>query len=82
MPPSLSSGNQQIRTSKDLGRLVRQARRSMGMTQATLAGLCGCGTRFVSDLEGGKPSVEFDIALRVAEAVGIRLYPEKDDGIG
>jgi len=76
MPTSLPIGNQQIRTAEELGELVRKARKSMNMTQATLAGLCGCGTRFVSDLEGGKPTVEFDMALRVAEAVGVRLYPE------
>lgn len=80
MPTSLPSGNQPIRTAKDLGRLVRQARKSIAMTQATLAGLCGCGTRFVSELEGGKPSLELDMALRVAEAVGVRLYQGKDDG--
>jgi len=76
MPTSLPLGNKQIRTAADLGQLVRKARKSMRMTQTTLAGLCGCGTRFVSDLEGGKPTVEFDMALRVAEAVGVRLHPE------
>lgn len=76
MPTSSPIGNKQVRTARDLGAFVRKARKSMNMTQATLAGLCGCGTRFVSDLEGGKPTVEFEMALRVAEAVGVRLYPE------
>lgn len=73
---SIPIGNHQIRSARDLGGLVRQARKSIKMTQATLAGLCGCGTRFISELESGKPSVEFDLAVRVAEAVGIRLYTD------
>lgn len=60
----------------DFGNLLKQRRKALGYTQAQVAKLCGTGTRFVSDLENGKPTIEFDKALTVASALGIDLMTQ------
>lgn len=57
-----------------IGRAVRRERRALGLTQTELAGLCGVGVRFVSELEGGKPSLEIGRALHVLHHLGLDLY--------
>lgn len=45
----------------------------MGLTQAELALASGTGTRFVSDLENGKPTCQIGKTLTVLRTLGIRL---------
>ena len=66
-----------IQTAKDLGVLIKQQRKAIGMSQADLAGICNVGTRFIVELEAGKPTVQFDKALYVAISVGIELQAHK-----
>lgn len=56
-----------------LGRQIRKQRRKHGLRQAEVAALAGVGTRFVSELENGKPSLEIGRALRVAAIVGLKI---------
>jgi y4mF family transcriptional regulator len=63
-----------IRSAADLGPLVRKARKAMQMTQNDFAAHAGVGRRFLSELEGGKPSLEFDKVLACAEAAGIEIF--------
>ncbi len=62
-----------IENAADLGLLVRQARKAMRMTQSIFAAHAGVGRRFVSELERGKPNLEFNKALACANAAGIDL---------
>ena len=39
-----------------------------------LAGVANTGTRFISDLENGKPTVQLEKAIRVLEALGLGVY--------
>lgn len=66
-----------IKTAKDLGILIRQRRKEMGLSQADLAGICNVGNRFLVELEAGKPTIQFDKALYVAANVGLELYVRK-----
>ena len=66
-----------IKTAKDLGILIRQRRKEMGLSQADLAGICNVGNRFLVELEAGKPTVQFDKALSVAANVGLELHVRK-----
>ena len=54
-----------VTSPKDIGEIVRHARKEAGMTQKELAKACGCGVRFLSELENGKPTIELGKALRV-----------------
>jgi y4mF family transcriptional regulator len=60
-----------------IGRMVRERRKAQGATQAEFAALCGVGTRFISDLENGKPTVELGKVLHVLANLGleVRLEP-------
>lgn len=63
-----------IRSVADLGPLIRTARKAMKLNQAQFAAHAGVGRRFLSELEGGKPSLEFDKVLACAAAAGIDFF--------
>lgn len=63
-----------ITASVDLGSLVREARERRSLSQQTFADLAGVGRRFVSELENGKPTLEFEKVVKVARAAGISLF--------
>lgn len=58
---------------RDVGALVRSARRERGLTQAELAALVGVGREWVVRLEGGSPRVEAQKVLDVLSALGLSL---------
>lgn len=58
---------------KDVGRRVRAARKAAGLTQRELAEASGCGTRFISELENGKPTIELGRAIRVINTLSLDL---------
>lgn len=59
---------------KDLGRMVRRLREGRKLSQQEFADLAGVGRRFLSELENGKPTLEFGKVLQVAQAAGISLF--------
>ena len=69
-----------VRNAQDLGAAIRSRRKELGYTQAYVAGFAGCSTVFLSDLENGKTTIEFDRALRVATVLGIDLVALRRDG--
>jgi HTH-type transcriptional regulator/antitoxin HipB len=60
-------------TPQDIGKLIRDTRKSLGVTQKDLALTSGTGLRFVIDLEKGKETCEIGKALTVLQTLGIRL---------
>jgi y4mF family transcriptional regulator len=56
-----------------LGPLILRARERSGLSQSKLAKQAGVGRRFVSEVENGKSSLEFDKVLKVAAAAGVSL---------
>jgi HTH-type transcriptional regulator/antitoxin HipB len=56
-----------------IGAAIRLKRRSIGMRQAELAGLCGVGARFLSEIENGKPSAQIGRVLQVLRRLGLDL---------
>ena len=60
-------------TSQDIGQLIRQTRKGLGITQEALALAAGTGLRFISDLERGKPTCELEKTLHVLNMLGIRI---------
>lgn len=62
-----------IHTSHSLGEQLRTARKRLGLTQPQLALAAGVGTRFVVDLEAGKPTVRLANVLQVIDALGGEL---------
>jgi HTH-type transcriptional regulator / antitoxin HipB len=60
-----------IRTSRDLGAAVRDARLRQGWTQAELADRIDASRQWVISLERGKASAELGTALRAVAALGM-----------
>lgn len=60
-------------TASELGHRVREARRAQGLRQADLAAAAGVGTRFLVDLERGKPTAHLGKMLQVIDALGLQL---------
>ncbi len=62
-----------IKSTKDIGSLIKETRQKQNLTQAELAQLSNLGTRFISDLENGKPTCEIEKVLKVIFNLGIKL---------
>jgi HTH-type transcriptional regulator/antitoxin HipB len=60
-------------TPGDIGKLIRNTRKTLGVTQKDLALTSGTGLRFVIDLERGKETCEIGKALTVLQTLGITL---------
>ena len=60
-------------TISEIGRLVRTQRRINELRQEELAAIAGVGTRFVSELENGKFSLEMGKVIQVLETAGLEL---------
>lgn len=60
-------------TPEELGKIVKQERKAMGLTQANLALTSGTGMRFISDLENGKPTCQIGKTLTVLKTLGLRF---------
>ncbi len=73
-------------TSAQIGKLVRSARKSLGVTQKTLALTSGTGLRFIIDLEKGKATCQLGKVLTVLQTMGIKMElippPGNDSTIG
>ena len=64
----------QITDSKSLGALIKQVRKSQGLTQEQLAASCGLGRRFIVELERGKPTSHIGKIMQVLSALGLSLH--------
>lgn len=69
-----------IDSAADLGPIIRNARKRMKLSQDEFATYAGVGRRFLSELEGGKSSVEFDKVLACARAAGIDIFARPRHG--
>ena len=67
-----------IKSVKELGILVRDTRKKLKLSQVELAQLSNLGTRFISDLENGKPTCEIEKVLKVVANLGIKLEVNND----
>jgi HTH-type transcriptional regulator / antitoxin HipB len=69
-------------TTQDIGELVRQTRVSLNMSQENLAMTVGVRSRFISDLENGKPTCQFGKVLSTLQMLGIQLVLPKPQNEG
>jgi y4mF family transcriptional regulator len=62
--------------SKEIGKIVKNSRKNLGVTQRNLALTSGTGLRFIIDLEHGKPTCQLEKVLTVLRTLGIKLTIE------
>jgi HTH-type transcriptional regulator / antitoxin HipB len=60
-------------TPDQIGNVIRETRKRLGVTQKDLALTSGTGLRFIIDLEKGKPTCEIGKALAILNTLGIQL---------
>ena len=60
-------------TTTDIGKLVRDTRKALGVSQHDLALTSGTGQRFISELENGKATCQLGKVLVVLQTLGIKL---------
>ena len=58
---------------RELARFVVERRKKAGLTQRELGELASVGTRFISELERGKPTLRMDVVDRVLAVFGKHL---------
>ena len=61
---------------KQIGELIRKERKRQGVRQQDLADLSGVSWHFLSNLENGKSTVEFQKVLLVLRCLGIGIQLE------
>lgn len=59
--------------SKEIGRIIKNTRKNLGVTQRSLALTSGTGLRFIIELEQGKPTCQLEKVLTVLRTLGLKL---------
>ena len=62
-----------IRSSVELGAVIRDQRKRLALKQLDLAGLGNTGNRFIVDLENGKPTVQLQKVLDLMDLLGLEV---------
>ena len=62
-----------VKTAQTLGEIVKEARKSQGLTQEQLASVSGTGRRFIIDLESGKESCHLGKSIKVLAMLGLEF---------
>lgn len=57
----------------DIGKLIQETRKKLGVTQKSLALTSGTGLRFIIELEKGKETCETGKVLDVINTLGIKM---------
>ncbi len=68
-----------IRSPADLGALIRDRRKRLGLGQAELAARIGVNRKWVTSIERGRAHAELALVLRALNALGIRLDASTED---
>ena len=66
-----------VKLPAEIGVIVRQTRKSAGLSQIEAAAMCRVGTRFLSDLENGKASIHLGKTMQVLRAFGLVVLLKK-----
>lgn len=61
---------------QEIGQLVKERRKKLGVTQRDLALTSGTGLRFIIELEQGKPTCQLEKVLTVLRTLGLKLIIE------
>ena len=71
-----------VNSMRDVAAAVRGRRKDLGLSQADLAARVGVSRAWINAVEAGKPSVEFNLVLRLLDHLGLRLDLAKPGNLG
>ncbi len=69
--------NQRARTAKQIGAIIRRARRNAKLTQTELGKRIGLRQATISKLEAGEPATRLSTFLDVLTALGLEIIIDK-----
>ena len=69
-----------VRSTVELGALLRERRKQQSLTQLDLAGLGNTGNRFIVELENGKPTVQLQKVLDLLDLLGLEMIIRPRNG--
>jgi len=69
-----------IRNAADVGAIIRDRRRKLGLDQSALARRVGVSRQWIVDIEKGKPRAGIELVLRTLAALGVSLAPADRPG--
>jgi transcriptional regulator with XRE-family HTH domain len=72
MDPNIDKGRV-VRTTEEIGSLIRLVRNEQGINQMVVAGIFGSGNRFISDAENGKKTIQAQKLLDLLGMVGLEV---------
>ena len=61
---------------EDIGAMVKDRRRALGLSQSALGARLGVSRKWVSELEGGKASAHLGLVLGALQTLGVTLLAE------
>ena len=62
-----------VHSAEELGRVAKSHRKKQGHTLATVSTFGNLGTRFLSELERGKPTAELGKVLKALQTLGLEV---------
>ncbi len=66
-----------IKSTQELGNLLKEVRKSSKITQATISGMANWGGRFIGAVENGKPTVRAQMLLVLIGWLGLEIVIRK-----
>lgn len=74
LPPGHSASTEtSIRSTIELGTVIREQRKRLALKQLDLAGLGNTGNRFIVEVENGKPTAQIQKVLDLLDLLGLEL---------
>lgn len=62
-----------VKTTKDIGIILKHARNEAGFKQSDVAGLFNCGNSFIVDAENGKPTIQAQKLIDLLGLLGLEV---------
>jgi HTH-type transcriptional regulator/antitoxin HipB len=66
-----------LRTPRDIGLVIRERRRALGLSQQELATRVGVSRQWIVEVEQGKRRAELGLVLRTLEAIDLGLRTDE-----
>jgi HTH-type transcriptional regulator/antitoxin HipB len=67
-----------LRTPTDIGAIIRERRRALGLDQGELAKRVGVSRLWINQIERGKPRASLNLVLRTLSTIGVELIADSE----
>lgn len=68
-----------LRTPRDIGAIIRERRRALGIDQGELAKRVGVSRLWINQVERGKPRASLNLVLRTLSTIGVKIITDTEE---